>query len=40
VTLAGETLRQVSAQARQVVVPRPDATLAAIATLSAVPAGR
>jgi len=40
VTLAGEALRQVSAQARQVVVPRPDATLAAIATLSAVPVGR
>jgi uroporphyrin-3 C-methyltransferase len=30
-----ELLRQVSAQAHQVVVPRPDATLAAIAALSA-----
>jgi uroporphyrin-3 C-methyltransferase len=40
VAAAGETLRQVGAQARQVVVPRPDATLAAIATLSAVPAAR
>ena len=40
VVVAGETLRQVAAQSRQVVVPRPDATLAAIATLSAVPAPR
>jgi uroporphyrin-3 C-methyltransferase len=40
VVLAGETLRQVGAQSRQVVVPRPDATLAAIATLGAVPAPR
>jgi uroporphyrin-3 C-methyltransferase len=40
VIVAGETLRQVAAQSRQVVVPRPDATLAAIATLSAVPAPR
>jgi uroporphyrin-III C-methyltransferase len=30
-----ELLRQISAQARQVAVPRPDATLAAIATASA-----
>lgn len=40
VVVAGETLRQVAAQSRQVVVPRPDATLAAIATLSAVSAPR
>ncbi len=40
VALAGATLREVTAQSRQVVVPRPDATLAAIATLSAVPAPR
>jgi uroporphyrin-3 C-methyltransferase len=40
VAAAGETLRQVTAQSRQVVVPRPDATLAAIATLGAVPAPR
>ncbi len=40
VVVAGETLRQVAAQSRQVVVPRPDATLAAIATLAAVPAPR
>jgi len=40
VAVAGATLREVAAQSRQVVVPRPDATLAAIATLSAVPAPR
>lgn len=40
VVVAGETLRQVAAQSRQVVLPRPDATWAAIATLSAVPAPR
>ncbi len=34
VVVAGETLRQVSTQARQVVVPRPDATLAAVAALN------
>ncbi|MBS0306414.1 MAG: uroporphyrinogen-III C-methyltransferase, partial [Proteobacteria bacterium] len=33
--LALETLRQVTAQARSVVVPRPDATLAAIAAAAA-----
>ena len=35
VVLASEALRQTTAQARQVSVPRPDATLAAIATASA-----
>lgn len=35
VSAASETLRLVAAQARQVAVPRPDATLAAIATASA-----
>jgi len=35
VAQATELVRQVAAQARQVVVPRPDATLAAIATASA-----
>jgi uroporphyrin-3 C-methyltransferase len=40
VTVASESLRQVAAQARQVAVPRPDATLAAIATITAVPAAR
>ena len=35
VVATAELLRQVSAQARQVVVPRPDATLAAIAAVSA-----
>lgn len=35
VTSAGELLRQLSAQSRLVTVPRPDATLAAIATVSA-----
>ena len=35
VTLAAELVRQVAAQARQVVLPRPDQTLAAIATASA-----
>ncbi|MFN9744992.1 MAG: uroporphyrinogen-III C-methyltransferase [Betaproteobacteria bacterium] len=40
VAVAGAALREVAAQSRQVVVPRPDATLAAIATLSAVPAPR
>ncbi len=35
VVLAGEAVRQVMAQARVVTVPRPDATLAAIATASA-----
>lgn len=35
VVAAADLLRQVSAQARQVVVPRPDATLAAIAAVSA-----
>ena len=35
VAAASETLRQVMAQARLVTVPRPDATLAAIATLTA-----
>jgi uroporphyrin-3 C-methyltransferase len=40
VAVAGATLREVAVQSRQVVVPRPDATLAAIATLSAVPAPR
>ena len=35
VAMAGETVRQVMAQARLVTVPRPDATLAAIATLTA-----
>jgi uroporphyrin-III C-methyltransferase len=34
VAVASDTLRQVAAQARQVEVPRPDATLAAIAALS------
>jgi uroporphyrin-III C-methyltransferase len=40
VVVASDTVRQVSSQARQVVVPRPDATLAAIATLSSVTPGR
>ncbi|WP_236580447.1 uroporphyrinogen-III C-methyltransferase [Rubrivivax sp. A210] len=35
VVLASETVRQVAAQARLVAVPRPDATLAAIATVAA-----
>jgi uroporphyrin-3 C-methyltransferase len=35
VVSAGESLRQVMAQARTVTVPRPDATLAAIAAASA-----
>jgi uroporphyrin-III C-methyltransferase len=35
VATAAELLRQVAAQARQVAVPRPDASLAAIATASA-----
>lgn len=40
VVVAGAALREVAVQSRQVVVPRPDATLAAIATLSALPAPR
>jgi uroporphyrin-3 C-methyltransferase len=40
VALAQEQLRQVAAQARQVELPRPDATLAAIAALAGGTAGR
>jgi uroporphyrin-3 C-methyltransferase len=35
VAIGAETLRQVAAQSRQAAVPRPDATLAAIATATA-----
>lgn len=40
VQLALETVRQVATQARSVAVPRPDATLAAIATANAAAVGR
>jgi uroporphyrin-III C-methyltransferase len=39
VVVAGEAMRQLATQSRQVVVPRPDATLAAIATLAPLATG-